>query len=70
MKKLELVETLYCQRCESRKGRPLHTCPYQEDINDDKETLCNCCEQCEDMCAVETLCNCCEQCEDMCADDI
>ena len=29
----------------------LHICPYQQDINGDSETLCNCCSECEHQCA-------------------
>ena len=28
-----------------------HPCPYKSDINDDNETLCNCCEGCAFECA-------------------
>lgn len=28
-----------------------HTCPYREDIHNDSETLCNCCEDCTQSCA-------------------
>jgi hypothetical protein len=28
-----------------------HTCPYAEDINNDSETLCTCCEYCTQQCA-------------------
>ena len=31
-------------------GSPMHTCPYKEDVNDDKESLCNCCRVCELNC--------------------
>ena len=27
-----------------------HTCPYQEEINEDSETLCNCCKECTQQC--------------------
>ncbi len=30
-----------------------HPCPYQEEINDDSETLCRCCEKCGVYCADE-----------------
>ena len=36
-----------------RHGKPLqdeHTCPYAEEINDDHESLCRCCEDCEQDC--------------------
>ena len=28
-----------------------HTCPYAEDVNDDAETMCNCCDVCTEECA-------------------
>ncbi len=28
-----------------------HTCPFQEEINDDRETLCGCCAECQQECA-------------------
>jgi len=28
-----------------------HTCPFSEDIHNDSETMCTCCEYCEDQCA-------------------
>lgn len=42
-----------CQNCEKNESSLLHTCPYAEDIGDDYETLCNCCEECTDNCAME-----------------
>lgn len=30
-----------------------HTCPFAVDINDDRDTLCRCCENCQDDCAME-----------------
>jgi hypothetical protein len=30
-----------------------HTCPFAEEINDDSETLCNCCPYCEYQCAMD-----------------
>ena len=39
--------TLHCEGpCEY-----LHTCPYRVEINDDNESLCNCCGECEGECA-------------------
>ena len=31
----------------------LHICPYQQDINGDTETLCNCCSECEHQCMMD-----------------
>ena len=30
-----------------------HTCPYQSEINDDKTTLCTCCDDCAHECAMD-----------------
>jgi hypothetical protein len=30
-----------------------HTCPFSEDVNDDHETLCTCCEDCAYECAMD-----------------
>lgn len=30
-----------------------HTCPYSEDIHNDSETLCQCCEECTYQCAMD-----------------
>ena len=35
-----------------KEGTPEpHPCPYQWDINDNKEPYCNCCKECEGECA-------------------
>jgi len=30
-----------------------HICPFKEDINDDSETLCTCCADCQHECAMD-----------------
>ncbi len=30
-----------------------HPCPYREEIDDDSETLCDCCEECKGECAMD-----------------
>ena len=48
-----------CDRSDSpynpcpNQGQADHTCPYAEEINGDEETLCNCCKECENECAME-----------------
>jgi hypothetical protein len=32
-------------------GEPDHTCPYQEEINGDSTSMCNCCAACQQECA-------------------
>ncbi len=34
-------------------GETDHTCPYAEDIHDDHESLCNCCQECTGNCAMD-----------------
>lgn len=30
-----------------------HTCPFQEDVNNDSSTLCTCCADCANACAMD-----------------
>ncbi len=34
-------------------GKPLHSCPYKEDIGGNPFTLCNCCDGCTTNCAMD-----------------
>lgn len=34
-------------------GEPDHSCPYAEEINDDSDSLCNCCQKCRHECAMD-----------------
>lgn len=36
-----------------QEGRDMHTCPFKDEIENDKESLCNCCENCTYDCAME-----------------
>ena len=38
-------------KCEKNPAAEEHTCPYSVEINDDTESLCTCCEDCESNCA-------------------
>ena len=38
----------YCKSGEP--GQEAHTCPYSEEIHEDYETKCTCCEDCEYEC--------------------
>lgn len=42
-----------CQSCGICDATPLHTCPYQEDVYDDSEFKCNCCNECAHQCAMD-----------------
>ncbi len=39
-----------CDRCNCNDCESDHVCPYKNEINDDDETLCNCCDACKDEC--------------------
>lgn len=43
-----------CERCSVKQGTvELHTCPYSCEINENYEANCNCCHDCERVCAEE-----------------
>lgn len=37
--------------CKNPPSGEMHPCPYQEDINDEHEDYCFCCEDCQQECA-------------------
>jgi len=41
------LDTCKCQA----KAKETHTCPYREDLFDDLEFKCNCCESCTQECS-------------------
>lgn len=47
-KKVEIIVE-YCDNC-GKVTEGCHTCPYNEDINDDYDSLCNCCDDCSYQC--------------------
>jgi hypothetical protein len=40
-----------CEKC-AENLEDEHTCPFAEEINDDSETLCNCCDDCTHECGM------------------
>ncbi len=50
---LPLFKEKKCERCEKNAATSPHSCPYQADVNEDSETLCTCCEDCEYECAMD-----------------
>jgi hypothetical protein len=40
-------------RCSNLKSRSLHGCPYAEEIGEDFETKCSCCDDCTGECAMD-----------------
>ncbi len=42
-----------CSRCEVNDAQSEHTCPYAEEINDDSDSLCDCCSDCEHECYMD-----------------
>lgn len=39
-----------CPSCGLNKASAPHTCPFKSAINDDNDTLCECCEECQTEC--------------------
>ncbi len=39
--------------CQEPKSEQPHRCPYQEDVNDNSEFMCHCCETCTSECAAD-----------------
>lgn len=48
-----IPEVKVCQRCHIQPGVDDHTCPYNEDINGDYESKCNCCADCTHECCMD-----------------
>lgn len=43
-----------CERCNKNIAGDYHSCPFQEDVEQNKdEEFCNCCDECEDKCLAE-----------------
>ena len=40
-----------CGACGVREATEPHPCPYRAEIHDDSESLCTCCDECEQECA-------------------
>jgi len=40
-------------KCGHNRKENEHTCPYAEEMNDDHESLCNCCRECTHECAMD-----------------
>ena len=40
-------------RCHEMTEDDMHPCPYAQDIEDDNESLCNCCNSCTEDCALD-----------------
>lgn len=42
-----------CEGCKKQPAEDPHPCPFKEEINDDSETLCNCCKDCQYECRMD-----------------
>lgn len=45
-----ILQKVKCKCGKEFDELPLHTCPYQEDVNNDSEFTCNCCDECRQEC--------------------
>jgi len=39
-----------CGSCKRNNANELHPCPFKEEINEDSESLCDCCDDCTHEC--------------------
>ena len=46
---MDKVEEIRGCKHKDKQQEP-HTCPFLDDVHDDKETLCTCCPDCEQDC--------------------
>lgn len=42
-----------CRQCKKNDALEEHVCPYLEDVCGDFDTTCNCCDKCQNNCAME-----------------
>ena len=42
-----------CEKCDKNPASEPHPCPYAEEIDDDHTTLCTCCDECTEECAMD-----------------
>jgi hypothetical protein len=40
-------------KCGKSASMDDHTCPFREELNNDSESLCNCCANCQYECAMD-----------------
>lgn len=42
---------MLCDHCQINEAQDPHPCPYRVEIDEDEESLCNCCKECREKCA-------------------
>ena len=47
----EMCDSLY--NCDNENTPEPHSCPYEEDINENYDEVCTCCVECQGDCALE-----------------
>ena len=40
-----------CERCGENPAKPVHSCPYSDELDPGSESSCNCCDDCFGHCA-------------------
>jgi hypothetical protein len=48
-----MPDDLYRCTCDENRDAPLHPCPYQEDVHNNPEPCCTCCDYCVGECAMD-----------------
>lgn len=49
----ESEEIELCPKCKREEQEDWHYCPYQLDINNDRDSQCRCCSRCENKCRMD-----------------
>lgn len=43
-----------CKNGAGERNYSAHTCPFKTEVNEDFDSLCRCCESCEEQCRMDT----------------
>lgn len=49
----QAVDYGHRESCGDKKGQAPHSCPWQQDVHDDDDYRCNCCDDCINECAMD-----------------
>jgi len=53
LNKTDVSSSGKCSRCNNNDAQQEHSCPYAEEINGDRDSLCDCCSDCEHECCMD-----------------
>lgn len=53
LKQPTIISSGKCSKCKVNDAQLEHTCPYKEEMRDDSDSLCDCCDDCAHECAMD-----------------